>query len=260
MGIENVKVCSGCIPWVYPLAFDDCCLTIPQQIAKITSKLNEVIDSLNMSDEQIRGYVDSQVAMAIAESKRYTDEQLSEQLTEILTMFQAVYCYAENLNRLERNYVDAELNKIWYQIRTLQNMGNCIVIDPTTSKQNSLQSTLDNMYKMFRYFALTASVYDSLMITADEYGAYKVTAYRYDYWGLLIFRNNWFKSQFIMFHPATGEIVDYKTIIYWLVNFHKPSPLTAEEYDGLTIEASNYDVYDMSAYQYDFTGKQNLQS
>lgn len=256
--LNPLAMCRACVPWVYPLVYDDCCLTIPQQIAKIQSKINEIVNAINESDDSVKAYVDQQVSSAIQECKKYTDDSLSAQYTKLLTIINSVQNYAKNLDSLQRNYIDKQLNEVWFAIRNLNSMGGTIVINPTTGKQDSLQNTLDDMYTVFRYFALTANRYDELHMTANEYDSYHVSAYEYDYWGILTFKNNWFTEQLTMFHPVTGNIVSYKDVIYWLTNFHKPNALTATAYDDLNIEASEYDVYDISAYEYDFNGATHL--
>lgn len=252
--MNNLEYCKRCIPWVYPFVYDDCCLTVNEQIAKITAKVNDIINSLNQSDDSIKAYVNTAVSNAINVCKQYTDSQISAMLTQVLTSINAVQAYAKNLDAYQKNYIDYQLNDVWYAIRNLQNMGNCIVIDPTTGLQNSLQNTLNNMYTMFRYFALTASRYDNLMLTADEYDGYHISAYKYDYFGLLAFDDSWYKKYLYMYHPQTGEYVDFSVVINWLTNFHKTAPLTATKYDSKDIEASKYDAYNISAYEYDFNG------
>ena len=61
---------------------------------------------------------------------------------------------------------------------------------------------------------------------------------------------NWY-----MYSPFTGEFVPLATVIRELASFHLENALTAEEYDTLALDASVYDGKELTAIQYDASGK-----
>lgn len=51
MAIDKVNPMCGCVMPVVPTVFSDGCLTIPEQVGKLTYKVNEVIDQTNANTE-----------------------------------------------------------------------------------------------------------------------------------------------------------------------------------------------------------------
>ena len=259
--INSCDIKMRCFPWIAPFAFVECGLTVEEQIYYLVGKINDIIDTLNEGDEDIRSYVDQKVSAAISACNSYTDNKISEQWTNLIASVNAVKDYAESLNASLKMEVQQELSKVWNAIWKLTTYQDpIIVIDPTTGKQNSLQNTLNNLYETFRYFALTASRYDGLGLTASEYDEKHVTAFDYDHFGLLLFQDAWLSKYIDMFHPVTGQKVFYQEVVKWCIDQHRANALTASGYDAINIEASEYDGHALSAYEYDFNGKTQLES
>lgn len=60
----------------------------------------------------------------------------------------------------------------------------------------------------------------------------------------------------MMINPITGEYEDVRNVVDDIVTyFHSQDALTAAEYDALALDASYYDGKQLSAYDYDFSGK-----
>lgn len=60
----------------------------------------------------------------------------------------------------------------------------------------------------------------------------------------------------MMVNPITGEYEDVRNVVEDIVTyFHSQDALTASEYDALALDASYYDGKQLSAYDYDFSGK-----
>lgn len=60
----------------------------------------------------------------------------------------------------------------------------------------------------------------------------------------------------MMINPITGVYEDVRYVVNDIVSyFHTNDALTAAEYDGLALDADTYDNYEISAYDYDFSGK-----
>ena len=63
----------------------------------------------------------------------------------------------------------------------------------------------------------------------------------------------------MMINPITGEYDDVRDVITDIVDyFHSDNSLTAAEYDALSLTAQAYDNYQISAFDYDFNGKNIL--
>lgn len=63
----------------------------------------------------------------------------------------------------------------------------------------------------------------------------------------------------MMINPITGEYDDVRVVVTDIVNyFHSDNSLTAAEYDALDLTAQGYDDYQLSAFDYDFNGKNLL--
>lgn len=62
-----------------------------------------------------------------------------------------------------------------------------------------------------------------------------------------------------MINPITGTYDDVRVVVEDVVEyFHTGNTLTAGEYDALDLTAQAYDNYQLSAYDYDFNGKNLL--
>lgn len=60
----------------------------------------------------------------------------------------------------------------------------------------------------------------------------------------------------MMISPITGQYEDVRNVVTEVVTyFHSENSLTASEYDTLALDASYYDAKDLSAFDYDFSGK-----
>lgn len=63
----------------------------------------------------------------------------------------------------------------------------------------------------------------------------------------------------MMINPITGEYEDVRNVVEDIVDyFHTDNSLTAGEYDALDLDADYYDNKQLSAYDYDFNGKNLL--
>ena len=63
----------------------------------------------------------------------------------------------------------------------------------------------------------------------------------------------------MMINPITGEYEDVRNVVEDIVDyFHTNDTLTAGEYDALDLDAETYDLKELTAYDYDFNGKNLL--
>lgn len=63
----------------------------------------------------------------------------------------------------------------------------------------------------------------------------------------------------LMINPITGEYQDVRIVVNDIFNnFLTNNSLTAAEYDALSLDAETYDLKELTAYDYDFNGKNLL--
>lgn len=63
----------------------------------------------------------------------------------------------------------------------------------------------------------------------------------------------------MMINPITGVYEDVRNVVEDIVDyFHTNDSLTAGEYDALDLDAETYDLKELTAYDYDFNGKNLL--
>ena len=63
----------------------------------------------------------------------------------------------------------------------------------------------------------------------------------------------------LMINPITGEYQDVRIVVNDIFNnFLTNDALTAAEYDALSLDAETYDLKELTAYDYDFNGKNLL--
>ena len=255
---------------VIPLVYDDS-LSYYEQICKLTQAMQDVIENITADYE---AYTDTKVGA------------LREELTNRMTAFESeimvILQEQTEYNETTRQWVQAEIfrletllneqlayfykvlidnvagMKLWYfiQIEKLKEEISCLanysVINPITLQREMLQDVLNQLYENMRYYAFTAEEYDSLQLTARQYEDEMLTALQYDNWGKKYFKTNY---NVLMFSPTSGRLVDYRQVISWLTDQHRPDSLTAIEYDYLLLTVDSYDSYELDINQYDFSAK-----
>ena len=90
----------------------------------------------------------------------------------------------ENTLRLSKIYTDEVAEDLQEQIDELADIGvHTDVTDPTDLLRKHLQVALNRMHEYLKAWALRASEYDGLELTAIEYDNLDLIAYEYDYRG-----------------------------------------------------------------------------
>ena len=156
-------------------------------------------------------------------------------------------------NAYIKQYVEDRIDQF---IDEFPNMINLVpVYNPVRGAMTALQQALNDLYDVARVYGLTAGQYDSLGLTAEEYDNYELTAMEYDQYGYIKLGypdENWY-----MISPFTGQFTKVKNVVMDLAHFHMVG-LTAEEYDLLELEAEEYDNKLITAFDYDWFGKDIL--
>lgn len=156
-------------------------------------------------------------------------------------------------NEYIQEYVENRLDEFLDEFPTI--LVNVPVYNPVRGELTTIQQAINDIYDMARMYGLTAIQYDSLGLTAEEYDNLGLTALEYDQNGYIALGypdENWY-----MVSPFTGQYSKVKDVVMDLAHFHMDG-LTATEYDALELEAETYDDKLITAFDYDWFGKDIL--
>ena len=270
---DNVNPFSNIQPvrfWcqkVLPLVYDDS-LSYYETLCKFSSKLNEIIETLNNFETGVYNYIDQQIAALTSDwidkvynvldeytanfdaklqaEHEWNLQQHANIISQISAQLQTINNALTSGDEATRFYVDSKIAELMAEIPEITSV---MVYDPTTGRLVDIQTALDNVYTNLRCCALTAAEYDSLQLTAEKYDAYGLTAYQYDCCG---WRYLWPNIPVgFMFSPFTGEWVPIPDVVAMLAQLHRNSSPTAQEYDDAEFTATHFDTeLAPTAYQY----------
>ena len=227
-----------------------------EQTAKLDLAIQQMKDEVNEEIVKLR----RDVADAIADFQTQFNQlkaSVEAEITQLRILInQEIVRLNETLevnNQYIRQYVEDRLDQF---INDFPNMINLVpVYNPVRGTMTSLQQAINDLYDVARVYGLTAEQYDSLGLTAQEYDNYELTAMEYDQYGYIKLGypdENWY-----MISPFTGQYTKVKNVVMDLAHFHMDG-LTAEEYDLLELEAEEYDDKLITAFDYDWFGKDIL--
>ena len=252
--------------------------TLPQLLEQITAKLSELdsfVDTINREfaelDARLTAKVDEKLAkvdeelakslelieheMAELEAKVNVEiERLRSELTQVINSQLAVF--RTELELSENNtkaWTEARLNEFLAELPDVQNV---LVYNMITGKLEPVQDVIASMYDVMRE-GLTAYEYDRLRLTASEYDNWIVNSIprglkvvEYDVHGR---RYLYKEPKDYMNHPTSGKDVENKMVIDFNTSLLKQSgSYSASEYDSVGITVNNYDVLQLTAYEYDW--------
>ena len=238
--------------------------TFEQQINDAFARLEQQITSdVEMALTQIRTDVDN----AIRQMQQDVTQQLADFIVQFQQLKSQVQAEINNLlgivnraieqlqNTLAANnefvfeYVENRLEEFKALIPDYENI---YVYNPYRGEVTHLQQAINDLYSVAAIWGLTAAQYDSLGLTADAYDNMELSAIEYDTLGFKLLYKD---PDLYMFSPFTGQLESLKSVILSLVGLHRDDALTAQEYDDLELDADAYDAYEVTAFDYDFSGK-----
>ena len=213
----------------------------------------------------------AEISEQIAQFQREFEQAMADFQTEFRQLQQSVITEINNLriiinneilrlnNLLEANneyireYVENRLDQFINDFPKL--ITTIPVYNPVRGQLTTMQQAINDLYDVARVYGLTAEQYDSLGLTAEEYDNLMLTAMEYDQYGYIKLGypdENWY-----MISPFTGEYRKVKDVVMDLAHFHMDG-LTAKEYDDLELEAEEYDNKQITAFDFDWFGKDIL--
>ncbi|MBO5971393.1 MAG: hypothetical protein J6Q07_00080 [Alistipes sp.] len=231
-----------------------------QAFAEQTAKLDRAIQEMKAEVTQEIIKLRQDVAQAIADFTAQFNQMKAQVQAEItalrILINQEIVRLNETLevnNQYIREYVEDRLDQFINEFPTMINL--VPVYNPVRGKTTSLQQAINDLYDVARVYGLTAGQYDSLGLTAKEYDDYELTAMEYDQYGYI--RLGYPDENYYMLSPFTGQYAKVKDVVMDLAHFHMVG-LTAQEYDDLELEAEVYDLKEITAFDYDWFGKDIL--
>lgn len=227
-----------------------------EQTAKLDLAIQQMKDEVNEEIVKLR----RDVADAIADFQAQFNQlkaSVEAEITQLRILInQEIVRLNETLevnNAYIRQYVEDRIDQFINDFPTMIDL--VPVYNPVRGTTTSLQQAINDLYDVARVYGLTAEQYDSLGLTAEAYDNYELTAMEYDQFGYIKLGypdENWY-----MISPFTGQYTKVKNVVMDLAHFHMDG-LTAEEYDLLELEAEEYDDKLITAFDYDWFGKDIL--
>lgn len=131
-------------------------------------------------------------------------------------------------------------NVVWAQeLQTLKAQITLEYKGYVTAQINALTTYIDN--QDVYYNGLAENYASTALADAKDYTDSQVLSYT------------------MMINPITGEYDDVREVVEdIIIYFHSADSLTAAEYDALDLQADYYDNKQLTAYDYDFNGKNLL--
>lgn len=272
--IKKIWLCPtlGGLPTSYTVS-----LTFEEQLIEFNIKLNEIIDVVNTISldainklidtaiNNLKSYVDNQdnilynyVDNNIEQTKIYADNEILKSQNYLISLLNEKYLYLLQYIDINNNLLKSEFQrKIDELNEKIDNIiiENILLLDPTTGKLSNIQTVINNIYNYLRYNAITALEFDSLGITAKQFDDLHITARDFDLSSKEILIKN---KNYYMYNPFTGIYEPITSVINYLADFHKPNPITANDFDTLDLSCSTFDDKQITAYNFDLDGKSLL--
>ena len=229
-------------------AFDDLAAEQERKFEEQTAKLDASIAAFRREMQAAMAQFEADIAnlkrsveMEIVQLKNEINRAIINLNNQLLANNEYIYAYVEN--RLDEF------------IESFPELINLPVYNPVRGSITGLQTAINDLYEVACVNGLTAFQYDSLGLTAKEYDDYNLTALEFDTKGYILLGypdENWY-----MISPFSGQYVKVKDVVMDLAHFHMDG-LTAAEYDALDLEAEEYDDKNITAFVFDWFGKDIL--
>ena len=175
--------------------------------------------------------------------------QIENLKAEVRREVQTFYNIMQANNEYVFQHVENRLDEF---INSFPEIITVYVYNPYRGEVTDIQQAIYDLYEVACIWGLTATQYDSLGLTASEYDALGLTAREYDTLG---YKKLYPDPDAFMLSPFTGQYVRVQEVITQLSMFHMDG-LTAAEYDAKYLDADTYDALDLTAFNYDWFGKQ----
>lgn len=193
---------------------------------------------------------------ALSDTVNNNKAQFDESIIQINASLNNIYSDLTELGTEFDTKIESAMQALLYDVEQLLIGYSIYVISPVSGRKTTVQNALNEIYEATALNALTASEYEQVEITAANYDNRMISANDYDRKSRFIFLKELY---FSAISPFTGLKENCCDIISEVVNYLKiGKAITATAYDALSLSASGYNNKNITAYNYDWNGKQIL--
>lgn len=220
---------------------------------KVT-ELKEYVDGLNTDIYNHIAEVEKNIRNDMDNRDNELDAKIDAVQNDLIERINKLNILIYQLNSETRDYIDSAVTKLYDYINNYV-PNNMQVLNPVKGYYTSLNQALSDMYDNLRYNALTCNEFESLNLTCTEFDNLFLSCTDFDLYGAKRFRVD---SNLYMHNPFTGEYAFYQDIIYQLAELHFNNPITASEFDALSLTITEFEAKALSAYTFDSNAKTAL--
>lgn len=267
--MTEIKKMKPFCQFVLPLVYDDS-LSYYEAICKLTAKINEIIDLYNNISDDFGALVDQKIAEfkiyvdgenakqdeKLNEFEKQTDENFERVYEKISLEVTQLYTYIDNLDNTLRIWVAGEINALKKYIDDAI-LGKIMIYDPTTGYKNPLDVVINHVYDALRYYGITCYDYDSAKWSAQRYDDTHITALKFDTLSKQIIGKIY---EWCVFDYVTGTYDTVQRVLYRLFQTVRPNAITTNTYDTRTLTVDAYDALDLTAFEFDNDGSNQIPS
>lgn len=241
-----------------------------EQFKELDSKYGDYGERISAIENQISGlpaYVQKLVYEQTQQLQRTIEKELSDMQKKIDTNVATVQEVRELVAVLQQQYLELAKNivdlvhfvelytdkvgdDVYKRLKALVEEWSADLPPVTCPVDGNLETINVALYHVYNSLrrGMMAGAFDALLLTAKGYDAMRIHALEYDTAGKDIFalRKNWY-----MVSPFDGAYVPIESVVQKLADLHKLG-ITASVYDGKELHAVEYDVEDITAYNYDW--------
>ena len=149
---------------------------LKEDFDNIDINFDEIEERINLLSEDltlVKGRV------TLLEKNKASKDELNDAITILDSNLKALINQEYDILK---EYVDTQDENLQYQIDHFD-VGNIMVLDPTTGLQSSIQIVIDNIYDQTRTDGISASEFDALQLTAQTFDSKEITAFNFDQHG-----------------------------------------------------------------------------
>lgn len=258
--------CGGGFP-PQPIVYTDS-MTLLDRVMMIQKELTELDNYIKTGDflKPAYQYTDRKITelsndtakklKALTDTVNSNKSQIDESIIQINASLNNIYTDLTALGTEIDTKTESAMQTVLYDVEQLLIGYSIYVISPVSGRKTTVQNALNEIYEATALNALTATEYEQVEITAANYDNRMINANDYDRKSRFIFLKELY---FSAISPFTGLKESCCDIVNEIVNYLKiDKAITATEYDALSLSASGYDNKNITAYNYDWNGKQIL--
>lgn len=225
--------------------------------------LDEQMTALSEKVDDLYNYVDEEIANGLAE----TIENVNQNLALVQSNINALEVYVQNFEQyvndrfisereLTDTKIDAEITALALStlamVQYLQEQIDDIqtrlapIYNPTTAKTESIEKTVNDVFQLSRYHALTCAEYDGLKLSALSFDDLQLSANEF------AMDSEQLAKPELVVNVFNGIKTTVQNMMSWLSTYYNSNTVTSAYYDALQLTADDFTALDFTANEYDF--------